>query len=827
MQQKNNSPLRHRVSEKTQRRMNKTLFFLGVSVTLWLILSFDFCIAYSLQNQLDINKASYEQIEQLPISKKAAEQIYDYILQYGGFNSIYDLRKIPEISSTKFEEIKPMIRISKPEGLETERLNFYRIQKSLAVEEGPTRAAVEDWQDMLLSPLNINKTTVDDLILLQNVSLVDAIAVIKHLKVGQTIKDQRSLRNDVGGLSNYGYRNMRNFVAFADPKPIKFSGNYRINFEYGYEYKDPIENSMAYINQQYSDLQKKAKYYNAGFSDTDINKYYARLNKEYDYLSSLKHKTFFSQRMRTKIGNNLTIGLRLQRDFNSKGLANQFQGYVQTVNIGPIKRLFLGDYRVILGQGLLLDNSSEMIARTYSRSRGVYGDLTSNSLLGFRGVGGEIVENRFKAIGFYSKALRDGIENPDGTIYYYIISDPRLPTNKNNIQEISYGGTGRVDLSNIGFIPEGSYLAFNSLKCRYNKDFSPLIKWIDIPADAAFFDDANVLQLSKGNMRDFYSFDFRTAIENVSMEGEYAWQKNGGKAMLFQARAQYEYLYLLGIVRSYDVAYDNPYNRAFCEQKRFEDTPFEKPYRLIDPTFSALQYFPTPKAEQGFYLETRYQISRQITFTRAYLDVWRNVAYNLVNYRFQGEIEYRPVFPLRFRLKQKIQRKNLPKVVLATQSNTFETSFTTMVSLTDRNFLSCEYRRSAVGLTPSMQYNSQTTLWGDFLRLSWEHNFSDAIGLEAGLAVWKCDGLSQWLFEDIGIDFLDGRGMKYYFVMTQRPTDFLLLRLKFKGKYTELPHSGILQAEGLHYQDGTALTARDFVVHSDVFNIQLQLDILW
>jgi len=800
---------------------------LSVSVALWCIFSGNLAFAYSLQNQLDINKATYEQIEQLPISKAAAEHIYDYILEFGGFSSVYDLRKITEISDTKFEEIKPVIKITKPEGLGFEQLNFYRVQKALAVEQGPTRAAVEDWQDMLLSPMNINKTTVDDLILLQNVSLVDAIAVMKHLKVGQDIKDQRSLRSDVDGLSSYGYRNMRNFVAFNDPKPIKFSGDYRINFEYGYEYEDPIENSMAYINQEYSDLQDKAKYITAGFSDTDLNKYYTRLNKEYDYLASLKYKTFFSQRIRTKVGNNLIGGLRFQRDFNKDGLANDFHGYIQTFNVGPIKRLFLGDYRVILGQGLLLDNSAEMIARTYTRSRGIYGDLTENSLLGFRGVGGELIQNRFKAIGFYSKALRDGIENPDGTIYYYIISDPRLPTNHNNIEENNYGGSARIDLSGIGFIPEGSYLAFNSLKCRYNKDFSPLIKWIDVPADASFFDDANVLQLAKGNQRDFYSLDFRTAVENISMEGEYAWQKNGGKGMLLQARAQYEYLYLLALVRHYDVNYDNPYNRAFCEQMRFEDTPFEKPYRLIDPTFSAMQYFPSPKAEQGIYLETRYQISRQVTFTRAYLDIWRNVAYNLVNYRFQGEIEYRPVFPLRFRVKQKIQRKNLPKEVLATQSNTFETSFTTMVSLTDRNFLSCEYRRSAVGLTPSMEYNSQSTLWGDFLSLSWEHNFSDAIGLEAGIAVWKCDGLSQWLFEDIGIDFLDGRGMKYYFVMTQRPTDFLLLRLKFKGKYSELPHSGILQAQGLHFQDGTTLDARDFVTHSDVFDIGLQLDILW
>jgi len=684
---------------------------------------------------------------------------------------------------------------------------------------------------MLLSPMNVNKTSIDDLILLENVSLVDAIAVIKHLKMGQDIKEVRDLR-DVDGLSNYGYLNMRNFVAYTHPKPIKFQGNYRINFDYGYDYEteNEPETQLASINQAYDGLLDIQSFHEQGITDIDIDRYYARLNQEYDYLSSLRHRTIVSQRIRTRIGPYFISGLRWQKDFNSGVFSNDVKGYLGTYNIGPIKKLYLGDYRVALGQGILLDNSSEMIARTYSRSQGIYGELTSNSVLSFRGIGGEASFASpipIKTILFYSNTLRDGIENPDGTINYYVINEPKLPTNHNNFVEKNTGGSAQLDLSGIGFIPEGTGLAFNTLMCRYNKDFSPLAKWIDLPGDVTFLDDANYLQATKGNKRDFYSFDFRTALENISLEGEYGWQDKGGLAYLLKARAQYEYLYVLTLFRHYDVNYDNPYNRGFCEQLKFEDTPLEKPYRLIDPTFSSLQYFPSPKAEQGLYTELRYQISRQITFTRAYLDVWRNLAYGLTNYRFQGEIEYRPVFPLRFRLKQKIQRKNLPKDVLATVSNTYETSFRILASLSDRNFLSCEFRRGVVGLTPSMEYNSEKTLWGDFLGISWEHNFSDAIGLETGMAVWNCDGLSQWIFEDIGIDFLDGRGLKYYFVMTQRPANFLLLRLKFKGKYTEIPHSGVLEAENLHFQDGSLINMRDFVTHNDIYNIGLQLDFLW
>lgn len=791
----------------------------------WLL---SFLNGYSLQNQLNINRASFKEIQQLPISQKASEEIYEYLLYYGGFRSIYDLRRINDITAEKFEEIKPLIKITPPESLGEEFLNYYRIQKSLATEEGVTKAAVEDWQDMLVTPKNINKVSIDDLYILQNVSLIDAVAVIKHLKIGREIKGYRDLR-DVNGLSNYGFRNMRNFISYTDPKAIKFSGNYRLNFNYGYDYDETMEPDMwlASITQAYDDLAKKTRFYKVGINDTDIDKYYARLNKEYNYLSSVKNRTQFAQRIRARIGNNLILGLRWQNDFNPIRLDEELQGYVQAYNIGPFKKMFLGDYRVVLGEGLLLDNSSEMISRTYTRSQGLYGDLTSSSLMNFRGIGVEAIQNRFNFIGFYSKAFRDAIENPDGTIFYYIISRPRLPTNANVLFETNYGGSAKIDLAGIGVIPEGTLIAFNTLQCAYDKSFSPLIKWVDIPGDATQFDDANVLCLASGKQRSLYSINFRSAIENVSLEGEYAWQKNGGKAFLLKSRAQYEYLYVLGLIRHYDVAYDNPYNRGFTEQKRFEDTPFEKTYRLIDPTFSALQSFPTPKAEQGIYLETRYQISRQITFTRAYLDIWRNISYNLTNFRFQGEVEYRPVFPLRFRLKQKLQHKHLPKDVQSTVSKTSETSIRILASLTERNFLSCELRRGVVGLTPSMAYNNEKTIWGDFLAVSYEHNFSDAVGIETGIATWNCNGLSQWIFEDVGIDFLNGRGLKYYFVMTQRPAKFLLLRLKYKGKFTELPHSGILQAEGLHYADGSAVTMRDFIVHNDLFNIGFQIDVLW
>ncbi|MCS7258633.1 MAG: helix-hairpin-helix domain-containing protein [candidate division WOR-3 bacterium] len=784
--------------------------------------------AFNQYEQLDINKAPLRDLEKLPISKIAKEKLYEYLLHYGALKSIYDLRKIKEITPEEFETLKLMIKITPPESITGDYLNVYRIQKALATEEGVTKAAVEEWQDMLVNPINVNKARFEELAILQNVSLIDAAAVIKHRKLGRELKNYRDLR-DVSGLSNYGFRNMRAFVSYSDPPALKFQGNYRINFEYGKSYDPTFEpsNLVSLIRQAYNELNNREAFYRQGFSDYEIENYFCRLQETETHLKSLISHLQYSHRFRFRIGDNFILGARIRNNFPSSKFDSETQGYLQVSKKGLINKLFFGDFRVVWGQGLLLDNAPEFVARTYTRTQGIYGDLSANSRLGFRGVGAEFIHQQLNVTGFYSQKKRDGIVNPDGTIYYYIISEPRLPVNADKFFETNYGGRIQYDLSSWDFFPVGSAIGFNFLTCQYDKNFNPRIKWVDLPTDNTFFDDPNILNLSTGKKRMYFGFDFRTVIENVSLEGEYAQASNESRAYLLQSRVQYDYLYLLGIIRHYDIGYDNPYNRGFAEQKRFEDTPFEKPYRLVDPSFTALQSFPMPKAEEGVYLETRYQISRQITFTRIYFDVWRNLGYSFTNYRFQGEVEYRPVFPLRFRVKHKYQYKNLPKKTQATVSKTHETSFRILVSLTERNFLSCELRRGLVDLVPSMAYNNEKVIWGDFLATTWEHNFSEALALESGLAVWKCNGLSQWIFEDIGIDFLDGKGMRYYFVITQRPTKFLMFRLKLRGKYTKIPYTGILNASGLHYSNGQTVILRDFVIKKELFNIALQLDFLW
>ena len=233
-----------------------------------------------------------------------------------------------------------------------------------------------------------------------------------------------------------------------------------------------------------------------------------------------------------------------------------------------------------------------------------------------------------------------------------------------------------------------------------------------------------------------------------------------------------------------------------------------------------------PKAEEGFLLDTRYQIGRQITFTRAYLDVWRNLAWGANNYRFQGEVEYQPVYPVRLRFKQKLQSKQLPKVALSTRSYTLESAIRAMASLSNWDYFTAELRHGMVLLTPTLKYGDNNDMAGDFVSAQWEHNFSDDFSSELGVAAWMTRGMSQWIFEDNGIDFLDGQGFKWYLSFTDRVSDNLLVYLKFRQKVSDFPHTGLGNAEGIHFPNSSE-PVRDFVSRDNSLNIALQVDLLW
>jgi hypothetical protein len=301
-------------------------------------------------------------------------------------------------------------------------------------------------------------------------------------------------------------------------------------------------------------------------------------------------------------------------------------------------------------------------------------------------------------------------------------------------------------------------------------------------------------------------------------------------AALARGRWQNDYFYLLGIWRHYDLGYSNPYSRGFAEQLRYDDTIFEKPYYLSDPLASQLAQWPAPKPEEGVYVETRFQVSRAITFTKVYLDLWRSLPYGFNNHRFQGEVEYRPDFTVRFRLKYKYQEKTKMHDVVPTTSRTTEYTFRTFFLPTNSDFFDVQLRLGMVELTPNPLYGDDRLMSGGYIAARWEHNFSEDLSVLGGTTLWSTDGMSQWEFEDTGIDFLDGDGTKFYVTIKNTLSDNLQLRLRILRKDTFYPRNGLYRPDpddSFYYEGDPDSPVRDFVDQATEYGVRCQLDFRW
>ena len=65
----------------------------------------------AVDHPVDINNATLEEIQQLPITSEQAQALYDRIYYQGPFQSIYELVLVPGIDNATLEHLKPLVEI--------------------------------------------------------------------------------------------------------------------------------------------------------------------------------------------------------------------------------------------------------------------------------------------------------------------------------------------------------------------------------------------------------------------------------------------------------------------------------------------------------------------------------------------------------------------------------------------------------------------------------------------------------------------------------------------------------------------------------------------
>lgn len=741
----------------------------------------------------DINIVSLQELLSFSMDSTVAENIIEYRNEHGFFRTFTDLYYVRKMDPENYSFILENFSLAPQDPADWRNLRIDELKDRLASEDDPGKSAIDYWENLLLFPLDLNKASVQQLNSLYGVSMVDAAAIVGHRSKWGDYRYLGQLRN-TENLSSYGYRNMRYYV-FEPDKPIE-------DRPWGiFRYKTELENQRdeeGDLNSYKNELSQRINV--LGDENSSVYQDLELSGWTQDMIDSLRQSNISDLEELSEISDNFSHSVLIKGGYSdryragvsynsSAGNLNSFSGFVLLEHFGLLEKVIAGDYRLTLSEGLFIDNSEEFRARQTQRIRGLYPDLNPNEQYGFRGIAAELnFKNFVYPVVFGSYNRRDALMYSGDTAVMFFHLPWKTDGYSDKVEE-KLGGAG-ISLRFDRFMP-GTVLESYVYRIEYDKYFDPETSLIDIPGDRDNLEDANFLLSSSGDERTAYSLSARTVLAGFCyFSGEYASQKNGTKAFILTSRIQKEFIYLDFIFRHYDLGYDNPFSRGFSEQRRFEDTEFEKPYRLLNPLYAYIQYDPVPKAEEGFYVETRYQITRNLTVTKAYVDVWKNLATGLDNFRSQGTIEYRFSYPMSLSVRQKWQNKKLQKTSFYSSSVTNETELKLRFFLENDDYLSFSVARSQVLLSQREGKGSSELISGYYLSGRYEHKFSEGFSILGGMDIWNGEEMSMWEFEDMGIDFLYGHGIKSYFAARQRINENIFVRLKVRHDLFYSPYYG-------------------------------------
>ncbi len=774
---------------------------------------------YSEENQLDINKASYKEIAQLPITEALAKRIHNRILYRGPFDHIYQLNQIEGMTTEIFNRIKKLIRVSpfrelSPTQEKIEEI-YFRLDR-WSSNEGVNDALIDVWIERALDPLNVNTARYDQLINLQNVSPIDAVAIIDYRKETGGIRNARDLRG-IPGLSYYGYSNARNFLDYTEAEPETF----------------PVHGHMTVRLHDTPFMAEEAEASQEAGLDLLTSEYVTR----FQYRPNLFYKARFSYNRHYKLGFSYTRNLNEpDRYLNDDGLLRIPDGkfFVGVENKEwndlQLRRLYLGNYSVTFGQGVIMENTDFFLPRKSGygfrkRFRGINGDNSQTREFSMRGVAAEIAYKNASAIVFGSYDARDAILNrqiSDSTLgrsfNHLIVLDQRLdyapddslrnPNNRdlswlNSVNELAYGAHLQYD-----FWP-GTYLGVSYYESAYDRYLNPDPREIvaknaggqnnwdlrQITADSEIKQayggpislGSNPLWGDAVSFRRIYGFDFQTVINNVAIQGEWGELDKGGSvlkmgddpdALVLSVYTQFPNFNLLALYRNYDLAFDNPYQRSFSNYRRYKGTIFEDYYYLQSALYGQLYANnPQPQAEEGFYINSYYQISRNL-IARLEYDNWVRKADNAKQYRLVGIADYRPIWPISIQLRQKWQAREEENDLTLQYFKNMEFRGRFRVRLSNYNNLNLMYMSSKLQVHPRPRVFGDMALDGEAVTGSFEHNFNRNLKLSGMLGYYK--GFF-WNFEDTQFMVMEStRGaFRYWLSAYMRLNHFLSLRFKY------------------------------------------------
>ena len=770
------------------------------------LLSLIFCFSFILSQKVFINSATIEELKSLPLSENQIADVYDFILFQGPVSDIYDLIKISSIDAKDIDSLKSLVSIkdNKNINIRASRISDrYRKVENWTSEEGANEGLVEVWLDRLAEPKNINSATWNDLMALQNVSPVDAVAVMKRIDEGK-ITYPKALRGAIG-LSYWGYRNMVDFFTYDDT--------------------DTTDSFHFWYNTTYKTLP----------STTSFDDEVGMVDQISDHPGDLHHK------MVATFGRNWKLSLATHRQLGEKVYDFKVGDFevpnskwsltYRDLKLGSLKidRVILGNFSATIGQGVIFENTDFFSPRRsgYSWSRrvhGVFPDISRTRQYALRGAAFQAGNKMLDLMGFVSRNKRDAILNiADSSVASMITLYPRtnsgfgadslLMPMLETLEEVTYGGSVRL-------IPlYGTFIGFSAYESLYDRPIRPDIattviadanegKFLtsigntadtEIAAMYSSYGESSFWDKAK-SFRRVFGMDFSTVIRNIALQGEYGvLDKNGDmkvngsdpKAFVFSGYAQFNNFSLLVVYRDYDLGFDNPYQRSFSNYSRYKGSIFEDTFYLEDPIYGFLYTGQAqPQSEKGIYINSRYQPHRALVLSGDF-DTWTRVADQARYFRTVMRAQYRPVFNMRFSIRHKWQKRGSMNHLDPSAYYSQETIIRSQIRLSGYDQIELMWVRSWVDFSNRRRLTNDLTSGGEepsligsagtgseAIGFKVTHNFNQR--MKAMGQVIFYNGFI-WNFEDTDFRVFDSNSdaVRYWLSLFSRINDRWAVRLKW------------------------------------------------
>ncbi len=765
---------------------------------------------------VDLNTASLDEVKTLPISEDVARNIVNFRTYVRFFGSVYELMEVDGVTPDVFKTLKPLVSTMPPpvQDASIARLSasYRQVQRYLG-QEGSNEGLADEYLDKMRSPENINKMDLFDLMSYQNVSPVDATNILKARERLGHFESSRQLRRS-DGLRYFAYRNLRDFVVYDDQELVDenasdITGYYQVRY-----HETPFSNDDDELGRFASGMPR------------------GRFMVEDYYL----FKPALLNKMRFGSKDGIVGGIMTNREYGEQNWDESVKAFIGITDLrnenGGVKGLYFGNYRVAFGLGLVMDNTDYIHFRKTGfgfnkRLLGVHGDLSRSHEYALTGAAIEGWLGPVNATFFASTGKKDGILNPDGTINRYVNMQPRpdadwlidrVVGNGRDLDVMipSYLRRDAFTESLVGgniklMVAPGTFVGLTGYEARYDK------AWSANTSTLVYEENMHLLEARDGEIWNSYTSvvdngdgtttdykwrrvmgaEAQAVFNNFSVQGEYAFlqdprnnffSKDNPDAYIVNAFAQWNNLHLLAIWRDYDVGFDNPYNRAFSNDNRYEQTLLDAPYRLTDDLYTWLDAnTPQPKPEKGMFLEMRYRISRKLILSGLQFDQWQRKVDGADLMRYTLKMEYQPKFNLRFRMRHRFSSRSEQNFDDVRVYKNWESRWQLIALLSNYNRLGFTYMTSNVmfparprfGSTPVPGFGDPSVgtagMPAHAFEARYEHNITPGLKITFASSVY--DGF-LWNFEGNEFVLLDGNGFRNWFKVESRVSERLLFQLK-------------------------------------------------